>query len=495
MNKEIDFKLESKMTSEEERMEEASFADLLEESLQAPKQRLRPGDRVSGVVVKISKETVFLDLGGKSEGFAEIEEFRDKEGNLMVKEGDTIELRVASLRNGIHLSQAIKAHGAEAVAALRDAFENRIPVEGRVATVRKGGFDIEISSLQAFCPISQIDLGFCEKPEDHVGARYPFRIMEMKERGRNIVVSRRALLQEEQEKKIQELMGRLRPDLEWEGKITKITPYGAFVDLGGVEGLMHVSEISRARIGHPSEVLETGQIVRVKILKIEPEREGRPRISLSMKVFEPEPWEIGFPFQEGDVVPGKVTRLMDFGAFVEVAPGLEGLVHLSEISYERIGHPNKILKTGDEVNVRVLKIDEENRRISLSIKDAAVQNRIGEDREVRLEVGQVLRGIVEDHKPYGLFIRLPQLGMKSRGLLPLEELAEGDRNDPKKRLPLGKEIPVEILAIDEKRRIRLSQRTLNEKEDREKYAGFLKEREKNGSLGTLGDIFKKAKKG
>jgi small subunit ribosomal protein S1 len=186
---------------------------------------------------------------------------------------------------------------------------------------------------------------------------------------------------------------------------------------------------------------------------------------------------------------------MDFGAFVEVAPGIEGLVHLSEISYERIGHPNKILKTGDEVKVRVLKIDEENRRISLSIKDAAIQSRIGEDREVRLEVGQILKGIVEDHKPYGLFIRLPQLGMKARGLLPLEELAEGNRNDSKKRLPLGKEVPVEIVAIDEKGRIRLSQRTLNEKEDREKFAGFLKEKEENGSLGKLGDIFKKAKKG
>lgn len=482
------------MTNEEDKVEEASFAELLADSLQAPGERLSPGDRVSGVVVKINNETVFVDLGGKSEGFADAEEFRDEAGNLTLKEGDTIELRVASLRNGIHLSQAIKAHGAEAVAALRDAFENQIPVEGRVAAVRKGGFDVEISSLRAFCPISQIDLGFCEKPEEHVGARYPFRITEMKERGKNIVVSRRALLQEEQEKKTQALMGKLRPDLEWEGKITKLTPYGAFVELGGVEGLMHISEISRTRIGHPSEVLETGQAVRVKILKIEPDKEGRPRISLSMKAFEPEPWEIGLPFQEGDVVPGKVARLMDFGAFVEVAPGIDGLVHLSEISYERIGHPNKVLKTGDEVNVRILKIDEQNRRISLSIKDAAIQSRIGEDRLVRLEIGQILRGIVEDHKPYGIFVRLPQLGGKVRGLLPLEELAEEDRNDPRKRLPLGKEVTIEILAIDEKGRVRLSQRTLSEKEAREKFAGFLQEKDKNGSLGTLGDLFKKAKK-
>jgi small subunit ribosomal protein S1 len=482
------------MTNEEDKVEEASFAELLADSLQAPRERLSPGDRVSGVVVKISNETVFVDLGGKSEGFADAEEFRDEEGNLTLKEGDTIELRVASLRNGIHLSQAIKAHGAEAVAALRDAFENQIPVEGRVAAVRKGGFEVEISSLRAFCPISQIDLGFCEKPEEHVGARYPFRITEMKERGKNIVVSRRALLQEEQEKKTQALMGKLRPDLEWEGKITKLTPYGAFVELGGVEGLMHISEISRIRIGHPSEVLETGQAVRVKILKIEPDKEGRPRISLSMKAFEPEPWEIGLPFQEGDVVPGKVVRLMDFGAFVEVAPGIDGLVHLSEISYERIGHPNKVLKTGDEVNVRILKIDEQNRRISLSIKDAAIQSRIGEDRLGRLEIGQILRGIVEDHKPYGIFVRLPQLGGKVRGLLPLEELAEEDRNDPRKSLPPGKEVTIEILAIDEKGRVRLSQRTVREKEAREKFAGFLREKDKNGSLGTLGDLFKKAKK-
>jgi len=174
---------------------------------------------------------------------------------------------------------------------------------------------------------------------------------------------------------------------------------------------------------------------------------------------------------------------------------VDGLVHKSEITYEKIPHPSKILKVGEEVEVRVLRIDGPNRKVSLSIKDAAVPRRIGEgEREVRMEAGQILRGIVEDQKPYGLFVRLPQLGTKVRGLLPLEELLETDRSEVKKKLPPGKEIRVEILSIDEGKKIRLSQRTLKEREDREDYEKFIQKEREGGSVGTLADLFKKAKK-
>src|SRR3989304_9785719 len=168
--------------------EEISFAELLASSSKAAGGQFAPGDMVSGRVVKITKETVFVDLGGKSEGIAEVREFLDKDGNLALKEGDKVELRVASLRGGIHLSKAIKVHGAEAIGMLREAQKNQIPVEGRVAAVNKGGFEIDISGTRAFCPVSQIDLQFCEKPEEHIGARYQFRIVEVKEKGKKIVV-------------------------------------------------------------------------------------------------------------------------------------------------------------------------------------------------------------------------------------------------------------------------------------------------------------------
>ncbi len=181
---------------EEEKKDEMSFAELFEAHPETPGRNLHSGDFVTGVVVKITKETVFVDLGGKSEGIVGVEEFLDKDGNLTLKKGDRLELRISSLKDGIHLSKGIKVHGAEALELLREAQQNKIPVEGRVAAVNKGGFEVEVSGHRAFCPVSQMELRFCEKPEVHIGSKYMFRIMEITDRGRNILVSRRVLLQE-----------------------------------------------------------------------------------------------------------------------------------------------------------------------------------------------------------------------------------------------------------------------------------------------------------
>jgi small subunit ribosomal protein S1 len=483
--------------TEKEMNEEISFEELLKASPEAPGRKLFPGDTVSGKVLKISKDMVFVDLGGKSEGLADIQEFLDKGGNLTIKQGDGVEMRVASIRDGIHLTKGMKVHGADALEILREAKENLIPVEGRVIRAIKGGFEIDLSGIRAFCPLGQIDIQFCERPEEHVGARYPFLIMEIKEKGKNIVVSRRMLLEEEQEKKSKETLARLKPDLECEGRVTKLADFGAFVDIGGIEGMVHISEISHGRINHPSEILKPGQQVMVKVMRIEADKEGRPKISLSIKALEPDSWEKGLEFEEGDIIQGKVSRLMDFGAFVEVALGVDGLVHISEISYERVSHPSRFLHEGDMVEVLVMGIDRQTHRVSLSIKEVAIKKRMemegeGSDK-VRLEVGQILRGIVEDGKPYGLFIRLPQFGPKVRGLLPLEELRGSEKGDVKKRFPRGQEIQVEIISIDEKGRIRLSQRVMEEREDREGYKKFLEKEDKGGKLGTLGDIFKNLK--
>jgi small subunit ribosomal protein S1 len=481
----------------ENEIEEKSFAELFEASSESPGRIISPGDMVSGKVIKISKDTIFVDLGGKSEGIVDIQEFLDKNRNLTLKEGEWISMRVASIKDGIHLAKGIKAQGADALEILRDAQENLIPVEGRVSAVKKGGFEVDLSSIRAFCPLSQIDIQFCEKPEDHVGARYQFRIMEIKEKGRNIVVSRRVLLGEEQKKKSEETLAMLQPDLECEGKVTKLTDFGAFVDIGGIEGMVHVSEISHQRIRRPSEILKQGQEIRVKVMKIETDKDSRPKISLSIKALEPDSWEKGLGFQEGEIIRGKVSRLMDFGAFVEVAPGVDGLVHISEIGYERITHPSKLLHEGDIVDVLVMGMDHQARRISLSIKEAMIKKRTSEGGEgldmVPLEVGQIVRGIVEDIKPYGLFVRLPQLGAKARGLLPVEELKDSEKVDAKKSFHRGMEIQVEIVAIDEKGRIRLSKRIVEERKDREDYEKFLETEDKDGKLGTLGDIFKNLK--
>ena len=481
--------------TENETEEKESFADLLEASTESPGRRVHPGDTISGRVAKIGKDTIFVDLGGKSEGIAEIQEFLDKEGNLTVKQGDWVEMRVASVRDGIHLSKGIKVHGADALEILREAQQNLIPVEARVSSVVKGGFEIDLSGIRAFCPLSQIDLFFCEKPEEHIGARYSFRIMEIKERGKNIIVSRRVLLEEEQEEKSKATLERLKPDLECEGKITKLTDFGAFVDIGGIEGMVHISEISHVRINRPSEILKSGQLVKVKVMKIESDKEGRPKISLSIKALEPDSWDKGLGFEEGDIIRGKVSRLTDFGAFVEVAPGVDGLVHISEISYERISHPSKLLHEGDLVDLLVMGIDRETRRISLSIKEATIKKRMIEEGldKVHLEVGQTLKGIVEDSKPYGLFVRLPQFGPRVRGLLPVEELRASEKGDVKKKFPRGREIQVEIISIDEKGRIRLSQRVMEEREDREDYKKFVEKEDEDGKLGTLGDLFKNLK--
>jgi len=483
--------------AENEMEEKESFEELLKASFEAPGRKLFPGDKVSGKVLKVSKDTVFVDLGGKTEGIADIQEFLDKKSTLTIKEGDWVEMRVASIRDGIHLTKGMKVHGPDSLDILREAKENLIPIEGRILNVVKGGFEIDLSGIRAFCPLGQFDIQYCERPEEHVGTRYPFRIMEIKEKGKNIIVSRRALLEEEQEKKSKETLARLKPDLESEGKVTKLTDFGAFVDIGGIEGMVHISEISHGRISHPSEILKPGQLVNVKVRKIEMDKEGRPKISLSIKALEPDSWDKGLGFEEGEIIKGKVSRLTDFGAFVEVAPGVDGLVHISEISYERISHLSRFLHEGDIVDVLVMGIDRQTHRISLSIKEATIKRRMEKEGEgsdkPSLEVGQVLKGIVEESKPYGLFIRLPQFGPKVRGLLPMEELKDSEKKDVKKKFPRGQEIQVEIISINEEGRIRLSQKVLEEREDREDYKKYLEEEDKKGKLGTLGDLFKNLK--
>ncbi len=485
---------------ENEQEKEESFAELFEAYPVTPEVDFQPGDVVQGHVIKITKEHVFVDLGAKSEGVADISEFLDKDGNPRIAVGDRLELKVASIADGIYLSKALKVRGQEAIELLRDAFENGLPVEGRVAGANKGGFEIDISGVRAFCPVSQIDLGFCDQPDMHVGARYTFKIVEFRDKGKNIVVSRRAILQEEREKRAKETMAILRPGLEIEGRITRLTEFGAFVDIGGIEGLIHISEIAHERVKSPSDVLKVGESVRVVVTQVDTGAKDRPKIGLSIKALLPTPWEKGLDLREGEVVRGKVTRLTDFGAFVEIMPGIEGLVHISEICYERITHPRKVLEQGQQVEARILAIDYEKQRISLSIKEAmGLQRRdqAGQDQapeQVELKVGAILNGIVEKPLGKGLLVRLPEAGAGIKGFLPYEETGLGERTDFKKRFPQGTSVTVEVVEVDPNGRVRLSLKTLQERQQQEVYNNYREKRERSTrTAATFGDLFKDLK--
>ena len=485
--------------TEDDVTQEPSFEELFEANPVTPDRDFEPGEDVAGHVVKISKESIFVELGGKSEGIVDAAEFLDDEGKITVEVGDRLELKVASVSDAIYLSKGLKVTGAQALEILQDAYRNGLPVEGRVSGVNKGGLDVEISGVRAFCPVSQIELGFCENPEAHIGERYTFRIQSFEERGRNIIVSRRALLEEEREEQARQVLETLNVGDDREGTVTKIMDFGAFVDIGGVDGMVHISEIAHYRLGHPSELLRVGQKVRVRVMRYETGPDGRLRISFSMKVLEPTPWERGLDLREGQVVRGKVTRLMDFGAFVELTRGIEGLVHVSEISFKRVNHPKEALKEGEDVEVRVLSIDLERQRISLSIKEAgSVMSSVAAgggkgSGPVKLDKGVELTGMVENITKGGLQLRLPQAGPGVRGFLPLDELGGTGREDLRRKYPLGTEIQVEVLAVEAGRGPLLSHKAILEKREREEFHTFKGKDGKSGEFGTLGELFKDLK--
>lgn len=364
--------------------ENADFAAILAafESEQAAPRSTAPkiGDKLRCQIVNLGEDTAFVDLGGKSEGMIPLEELRDEEGQLTVAIGDTVEAAVVSTESEtgnlvlrVRATRSGRTDLDAALIELRQAYENRLPVEGRVSGVNKGGVEVEIAGMRGFCPISQLELGYVADASEYVGRRLSFRISRL-EQGHgqrpNVVLSRRDLLAEEAAARSAEALARLEVGKVIRGTVTSLASYGAFVDLGGVEGLLHVSEISHGRVSDPAEVLTVGQSVEVAVLRIEPAKPGARagRISLSMRSLEPDPWSRAADrFPEGMVLGGRVMRLEPFGAFVQIAPGLEGLVHVSELGGgRRIDHPRQALQLGQDLPVKVLGVDATKRRISLA---------------------------------------------------------------------------------------------------------------------------------
>ncbi len=344
------------------------FASMFAESEKGAPRQKRPkvGDMVKGKIISLGKDAVFVDVGGKAEGVLEREQVTDKEGALLVKIGDVVEARVVADAGGVLQLRTKVGRGPQASAELQQAYDLGIPVEGTVTEVIKGGVSVDVAGVRGFCPASQIDARFVEDLSGYVGQKLLFRITKYEPR--NLVLSRRALVEEEREKLAAVTRKKLEIGLVVRGKVVGFKPFGAFVDIGGLEGMLHVSELGYSRIEKPEDVLKLGQEVDVAILKIEPGEKGE-RISLSLKALANDPWnDATAHLREGQRVKGKVTRLQPFGAFVELAPSVEGLVHISELGAgRRIQHPKEVVSVGQDVEATILAVDHERRRLSLSL--------------------------------------------------------------------------------------------------------------------------------
>lgn len=477
------------MSEEFHNGENQDFAKLFESFAPGMGERLRVGDRITGRIIAIGKDSVFVDTGTKIDGVVDSSELLDGKGNLPYHVGDVLELYVVSLRGDeVRLSKAVS--GAGGARALSDAYENGIPVEGKVKGQVKGGFQVEVMQKRAFCPVSQMDMKFTEKPEEHVGKTYHFLISQFEEEGKNIVLSRRELLKKEHEKEVKAFLETLRVGTDIPGRITRLASYGAFVEIfPNLDGMVHISELSWSRVEKAGDVVQVGDQVLVRVMKVEAGgKPDQPRITLSMKLVTGDPWlQVEGKFQVGEKIPGKVVRCMNFGAFVEIAPGIEGLVHISEMSYtRRIVKVEDVVNPGDMVHVVIKELDLLKKRISLSIKDAEGDPWM--DVEEKYRVGQTLEGTLEKKEKFGYFIAI-EPGIT--GLLPASKIKATQKSSMLEKLKPGDPITVLVEEIHAKdRRITLGTADSAEEDD---WKQFSKQGAKASTL--LGEKLKKAMEG
>lgn len=441
--------------NDESMNKEESFEELLKSYEKKAGRDLEPGDRVSAKVLSVGRESVFVDTGTTADGVVDKAELIDEDGNLTCQVGDILDLYVVSATEGeVRLSRAVSGTGG--IRALKQAFESHVPVEGKVRAQCKGGFEVNVMQRRAFCPASQMDIRYAENPGEYVGKTLRFLITKFEEGGRNIVLSRRQLLEQELEKERHQFLAQLKPGATLDGKVTRLASFGAFVEVfPGIEGLVHLSEMSWSHVRKPDELFGIGQDVKVKVLSIENEgTDKKARISLSVKGASPDPWEsVGSAIKEGQILTGEVTRCTPYGAFVEVLPGVEGLVHISEMSYRRrVLKPEELVAVGDRVEVMVKEIDKENRRISLSMKD--VEGDPWVDIQVRYREGQVVEGKLEKKERFGFFVSI-EPGVT--GLIPKTTIDKSLYGTELEKLKEGNILKVTIEKIDQpERKITLS---------------------------------------
>jgi small subunit ribosomal protein S1 len=385
---------------QEESME--SLMDLYEESF----KRFAEGEVVTGRVISVDKDHVVVDIGYKSEGQIRINEFRDEKGEIQVEIDDQVEVMVEwwDDDNEVVVLSKEKAEKVKVWEEIKKAYDADEPIEGVIINRVKGGFSVDIG-VNAFLPGSQADLRPVRNLDDMVGKSFDFKILKYNRKRSNIVLSRRVLLESEREIKRSATLANIHEGKEVEGVVKNITEYGVFVDLGGVDGLLHITDISWGRVKHPSELFTVGDEIKVKILNFDLERE---RVSLGMKQLAPDPWTIAAEkYAVGSKVAGRVVSLTDYGAFVELEEGIEGLIHVSEMSWTRkIRHPNKVVSVGEEIEAMVLDIKPENRRISLGMKQA-VPNPWDVIAD-KYPVGTTIEGKIKNITDFGLFIGIDE---------------------------------------------------------------------------------------
>ncbi|HYV45509.1 MAG TPA: S1 RNA-binding domain-containing protein [Myxococcaceae bacterium] len=496
--------------------ESQSFAEMFEAQAKeggASRKQVRVGEKVKGKIFQLGADTAFVSLGGRSEAMIELRELKDEEGILRSGVGDEIEAHVIEAgAKGIYLSKTL-SKGTASMAMLAEARASGIPVEGLVLSVNKGGLEVAVGDVRAFCPVSQIDAKFVEKPDQFIGERLKFRVMEIRDRG-GVVVSRRAILEEEQKALAAETRKKLQPGYVAKGKVTSVRDFGVFVDLGGVEGMIPIGELSHARVEHPSEVVKVGDEVEVEILKIDAPNPNSPdkgkqreRISLSMRSRLEDPWKAAVEeIKEGQKLTGKIVRLQPFGAFVELRPGVDGLIHISALSNRRIAHPRDVVRVGQEVQVTVEKVDPAEKRIALRLvlpegeeaaapvmevkRAEAPAPRAEQPQAPRPRVGQVVMGKVDRIEPYGVFVQFPG----GKGLVPASETGTERGTDLKRHFPMGTEVKVEVLEIDASGKIRLSITAAQRSEERAEMDAYRKTQQPKGGgkkgFGTFADLLK-----
>lgn len=463
-----------------------SFAELFESYSTGMNENIQVGDRIRGRIISIGSNSVFVDTGTKVDGAVDRSELLDEDGQLSLAEGDELDLYVvAAGESEIRLSKAISGIGG--LNMLRDAWEQRIPVEGKVVAAIKGGFQVEVIKQRAFCPISQMDVIYVEEPTEYVGQTHNFLIKRFEENGRNIVVSRRDILQKELDASRKAFMAGLEADAVIEGDVVRLAPFGAFVALApGVEGLVHISELSWSHLDTPDQAVKVGDRLQVKVLGVkDSEKPGTKRISLSVKQALGDPWaDAGRRVRVGNKLMGKVTRCANFGAFVELFPGIEGLVHISEMSYtRRVMRPEEIVASGDEIMVLVKELDLDRKRISLSIKDA--EGDPWADVEEKFNPGKTVKGRVEKKESFGFFINLAP-GIT--GLLPKSKIAASEKAAEIESLKPGSVVTVTVDSINvAERKISLGTGDVADDQGWLEFSGGT-----SNSLGSLGDQLKAA---
>jgi small subunit ribosomal protein S1 len=485
--------------------QQEDFAALFEASVKA--RRFERGQTVEGVIVGFGPKVAFVDVGGKGEAEIDIEELKDADGDVEVSIGDRLTAIVVSTAGGIVLSRR-GVRNAATQREIEDAYRAGLGVEGKVEKAVKGGYEVRIARERAFCPLSQIDIARTVDPAVHEGQTYIFRIIEYKDGGKDVVLSRRKHLEEEQRASAEAIRKSIVPGAVVSGRVASVLDFGAFVDLGGgIQGLLHVSEMSWSRNTTPGAIVAPGDQITVKVLRVEegtPKKEGTRKIALGLKQLQDDPWvTVPARFEVGQVRSGRVTRVAEFGAFVELEPGIEGLAHASTFPpTSRPGGWAKSVAVGMTGAFEILSMDPAQKRIGIALVEEGSSRAAGAtaphegaaDRRAALAPGAIVAGTVERHEKFGVFVFLSP---GRTGLIPLSETGLDREADVAKAFPIGSEVEVVVLEVDPaSRRIRLSRKAVAQQREQAELRDYVarSDASPSSSLGSLGESLRNALK-